>query len=190
MNRLKFSYSCILFGGLKDRNRTKSRSLNKMDKHLFRKTKLINIQTQKNFSKRRFSKTLKSNRSTRNLSYFAAFFHSKIGVRKIVPEENCTPVRVRVWFRISGRIRAGEQFSQNPKIILPNKYARQIFSITFIHLFFYQGFFNKHRRFMRQKGSGNGILIHSTFFIRLANIQDIGWTINAENSPHIFNYFI
>ena len=32
------------------------------------------------------------------------------GVRKIVPEENCPPVRVRVWFRISVRIRAGGQF--------------------------------------------------------------------------------
>ena len=29
------------------------------------------------------------------------------GVRKIAPEENCPPVRVRVWFRISVRIRAG-----------------------------------------------------------------------------------
>ena len=33
------------------------------------------------------------------------------GVRKITPEENCPPVMVRVWFRISVRIRAGGQFS-------------------------------------------------------------------------------
>ena len=32
------------------------------------------------------------------------------GVRKIAPEENCPPVRVRVWFRISVRISAGGQF--------------------------------------------------------------------------------
>ena len=30
----------------------------------------------------------------------------KNGVRKIAPEENCPPARVRVWFRISVRIRA------------------------------------------------------------------------------------
>ena len=44
MDGLKFSYSCILFGGLKDRNGIKLRSLNKMDKHLFRNTKLVNVQ--------------------------------------------------------------------------------------------------------------------------------------------------
>ena len=32
-------------------------------------------------------------------------------VRKIAPEENCPSVRVRVWFRISVRIRSGGQFS-------------------------------------------------------------------------------
>ena len=29
------------------------------------------------------------------------------GVRKIAPEENCPPVRVSVWFRVSVRIRVG-----------------------------------------------------------------------------------
>ena len=33
-------------------------------------------------------------------------FVQQNGVRKIAPEENCPPVRVRVWFRISVRIRA------------------------------------------------------------------------------------
>ena len=33
-----------------------------------------------------------------------------LGVRKISPEENCPPVRVRIWFRISVRIRARGQF--------------------------------------------------------------------------------
>ena len=37
------------------------------------------------------------------------------GVRKISPEENCLPVRVRVWFRISVRIRAGGNF---PRTVL------------------------------------------------------------------------
>ena len=37
----------------------------------------------------------------------------KMGVRKIAPEENCPPVRVRVWFSISAKIRAEGQFSQN-----------------------------------------------------------------------------
>ena len=38
-----------------------------------------------------------------------AFFkrHVSIGIRKIVPEKNCPPVRVRVSFRISVGIRAG-----------------------------------------------------------------------------------
>ena len=35
----------------------------------------------------------------------------KLGVRKTGPKENCPPVRVTVWFRISVRIRAGGQFS-------------------------------------------------------------------------------
>ena len=34
-----------------------------------------------------------------------------VGVRKIAPEENCPPVRVRFWFRISVRIRTRGQFS-------------------------------------------------------------------------------
>ena len=38
--------------------------------------------------------------------------HTFGGVQKIAPEENCPPVRVRVWFRISVRIGAGgRQFS-------------------------------------------------------------------------------
>ena len=32
------------------------------------------------------------------------------GVQKIALEENCSPVRVGVWFRISVRIRAGGNF--------------------------------------------------------------------------------
>ena len=43
MDGLQFSYSCILFGGLKDRNGIKLRSLSKMDKHLLRKAKLVHI---------------------------------------------------------------------------------------------------------------------------------------------------
>ena len=35
-----------------------------------------------------------------------AFTTQYIGVRKIGPEENCPPVRVTVWFRISVRIKA------------------------------------------------------------------------------------
>ena len=30
-----------------------------------------------------------------------------LGVLKITPEENCPPVRVRAWIRISVRVRAG-----------------------------------------------------------------------------------
>ena len=41
------------------------------------------------------------------------------GVRKIVPEENSPPVRVRVWFRISVRIRAGGQFSSGAIFLEP-----------------------------------------------------------------------
>ena len=42
------------------------------------------------------------------------------GVRKIAPEENCPLVRVRVWFRISVRIRAGEgQFSSGAIFLEP-----------------------------------------------------------------------
>ena len=38
-------------------------------------------------------------------------FYMVMGVQKIAPEENCPPVRVRVWFRINVGIRAGGQFS-------------------------------------------------------------------------------
>ena len=41
------------------------------------------------------------------------------GVRKIAPKENCPPVRVRVWFRISVRIKAGEQFSSGAIFLEP-----------------------------------------------------------------------
>ena len=41
------------------------------------------------------------------------------GVRKIAPEENCPPVRVRVWFRIRVRIRAGGQFSSGAFFLEP-----------------------------------------------------------------------
>ena len=34
------------------------------------------------------------------------------GARKIAPEEICPPVRIRVWFRISVRIRAGGNFAR------------------------------------------------------------------------------
>ena len=83
MDGHKFSYFYILFGGLKDKNGTKLRPLSKMDEHLFRKTKLANIWAQKNFPKHRFSKTLKPNISTRNLSsLFGSFFPFKNNITK------------------------------------------------------------------------------------------------------------
>ena len=42
-----------------------------------------------------------------------------LGVRKIAPEENCRPIRVRVWIRISVRIRAGGQFSSGAIFLEP-----------------------------------------------------------------------
>ena len=42
------------------------------------------------------------------------------GLRKIAPERNCLPVRVRVWFRISVRIRAGGQFSSGAIYLEPS----------------------------------------------------------------------
>ena len=47
------------------------------------------------------------------------------GVRKIAPEENCPPVRVRNSFRISVRIRAGGNFPprQFPGTILISKWG-------------------------------------------------------------------
>ena len=41
------------------------------------------------------------------------------GVRKIAPEENCSPVRVRVWFRVSVRIRVGGNFLQGAIFLEP-----------------------------------------------------------------------
>ena len=42
-------------------------------------------------------------------------------VRTIAPEENCPlpPVRVRVWFRVSIKIRVGEQFSSREVVLEP-----------------------------------------------------------------------
>ena len=48
-----------------------------------------------------------------------------IGVRKVAPEKNCPPppVRVRVWFRISVRIRAGGNFPRTGFIISFNRFS-------------------------------------------------------------------
>ena len=50
------------------------------------------------FSVRSFRSNRPEKQSSRGVLY---------GVQKIAPEENCPPVRVRVWLRISVRIRAG-----------------------------------------------------------------------------------
>ena len=42
-----------------------------------------------------------------------------LGVLKITPEENCPPVRVTAWIRISVRIRAGWQFSSGAIFLEP-----------------------------------------------------------------------
>ena len=41
------------------------------------------------------------------------------GARTIAPEKNCPPVRVRVWFRVSVRIRFGGQFSSGAIVLEP-----------------------------------------------------------------------
>ena len=52
-----------------------------------------------------------------------------ISVRKVAPEKNCPPapppppVRVRVWFRISVRIRAGGNFPRTGFIISFNRFS-------------------------------------------------------------------
>ena len=47
-----------------------------------------------------------------------------IGVRKVAPEKNCPPpVRVRIWFRISVRIRAGGNFPRTGFIISFNRFS-------------------------------------------------------------------
>ena len=54
---------------------------------------------------------------------------SLCGAGKIAPEENCSPVRVRVWFRISVRTRAGGQFSSGAIFLelfmLPSIFEKQ-----------------------------------------------------------------
>ena len=54
------------------------------------------------------------------------------GVQKIVPEQNCPPVRVRVWFTTSLRIRAGGggggQFSSEAIFLDPFKQLVQHFN--------------------------------------------------------------
>ena len=43
----------------------------------------------------------------------------KYGVRTIAPEENCPPVRVRVWFRVNVRIKVGGKFSLGAIVLKP-----------------------------------------------------------------------
>ena len=45
--------------------------------------------------------------------HYATIEYVRNGARKSAPEENCPPVRVRVWFRISVRIRAGAIFLED-----------------------------------------------------------------------------
>ena len=52
-------------------------------------------------------------------------------VRKIVPEENCPPVRDRVWFRISVGIRAGS----GGAIFLEPKYRILLFKVLMLLLY-------------------------------------------------------
>ena len=64
------------------------------------------------------------------LNYYCWLFKSIVllgGVWKTTPEENCPLVRVRIWFRISVRIKAGEQFSSRaiflePSTLKPSNY--------------------------------------------------------------------
>ena len=60
------------------------------------------------------------------------------GVRKIAPEENCPLVRVRVWFRISVRIRAGGNFSwgQFPRTVKINIWWSNQYTEAFVQMFF------------------------------------------------------
>ena len=41
------------------------------------------------------------------------------GVQKIAQEENCLSVRVRVWFRVSVKIRVRGQFSSGAIVLEP-----------------------------------------------------------------------
>ena len=52
---------------------------------------------------------------------FILSYCDNVGVRTIVPEENCPPVRIRVWFRVSVKIRfgAGGQFSSGAIVLEP-----------------------------------------------------------------------
>ena len=41
------------------------------------------------------------------------------GIRKIAPEENCPPVRVRVWIRVRISFRVGKKFSSGAIVLEP-----------------------------------------------------------------------
>ena len=46
------------------------------------------------------------------------------GIRTIAPDENCPlPVRVRVWFKVSVKIRVGEQFTSGAIVLEPVRNA-------------------------------------------------------------------
>ena len=45
-----------------------------------------------------------------NLKTLTSSNYPRVGVRTIAPEKNCPPVRVRVWFRVSIKIRVGGSF--------------------------------------------------------------------------------
>ena len=47
------------------------------------------------------------------------WIYLKYTVRAIAPEENCPPIKVRIWFRVSLRINVGRQFSSEAIVLEP-----------------------------------------------------------------------
>ena len=76
--------------------------------------------------------------------------HTFYGVRKIALEENCPPVRVRVWFRISVRIRAGGQFSSRAIFLEPHFTVYKVF-VIYTWLFKHKYFNLSNQRFLSRK---------------------------------------
>ena len=104
------------------------------------------------------------------------------GVRKIAPEENCPPVRVKIWFRISLRIRAARnfprgQFSQNPLDYCLITIFRESLEYSFHHFHLPCTRFISRRNFFK---ISNRRIIEETIIIKEETVK-MSKTLHQEN---------
>ena len=95
-------------------------------KHLYRRTLQTAASEKAMYAYFHQRKTL----SPISRSFLMKFYMRNYGIRTSTPEQNCLPVKVRVWFRVRDRIRVGVQYFSGG-IILEPKLHENLFFIAF-----------------------------------------------------------